>query len=100
MNTARPERITLRASKKEKEYIKQKCSSCNYTLQKYVLDCALDSPPILSHQDAKQVIGELRRIGNNLNQIAHEKNIGKPINKFDLQSNIKEVENICQSLKQ
>lgn len=99
MNVTRPERITLRASEDEKLKIRHRASESKYTMQKFVLDCALGCPPIMDAEKAKVIIGELRRIGNNLNQIAHDTNKGKPINKFDLNSNIEEVERLCRSLK-
>ncbi len=100
MNTARTERITLRASADEKETIRRKAMQASYTQQKYVLDCALGCPPVMTASDAKAVIIELRRIGNNLNQLAHARNSGRTISKYDLASNIAEVERICQSLRQ
>ena len=99
MNIKQPKRITLRASEEQKIKIRNRATEGNHTMQKFVLDCALGCPPMMSASDAKAIIGELRRIGNNLNQIAHTKNMGKPINKYDLNSNVEEVERICQSLK-
>lgn len=99
MNVKQPKRITLRASEDEKSKIRHRASESKHTMQKFVLDCALGCPPIMSASDAKAIISELRRIGNNLNQIAHIKNMGKPINKYDLNSNLEELERVCQSLR-
>lgn len=88
--------LKFRVTPKEKEIINRKALACNKTVSMYLRDCALE-------KDIKIVIGadsiaeELRRIGNNINQIARGVNAGY-ITAVDLTETREKMKEIWQSL--
>lgn len=67
--------LKFRVTPKEKEIINCKALSCNKTVSMYLRDCALEKEiKIINGVD--NVAEELKRIGNNINQIARGVNAG------------------------
>ena len=66
---ARPKQVKLWASEKELEQIKKKVKKSKLTQSEYLLRSALDKN-ILVVDGLKEILLELSREGNNLNQIA------------------------------
>ena len=67
-NRRRTHRIEVALDDKEYDKFKQNVQLCNMTQQKYLYN-------LITHHDFFAMIGQLRRIGNNLNQlvmIAHK----------------------------
>ena len=60
--------IRFRVTAEEKELIQQKASASYRSLSRYVRDAAWDKP-VVSMRELQAVAFELRRIGNNLNQL-------------------------------
>lgn len=93
---SKTEILKFRVTPKEKEIINCKALSCNKTVSMYLRDCALE-------KDIKIIVGadsiaeELRRIGNNINQIARGVNAGY-ITAVDLTETREEMKEIWQSL--
>ncbi len=88
--------LKFRVTPEEKEIIEHKALSSYRLVSVYLRDCALDKQ-ITVINGAENVADELRRIGNNINQIARAVNSGY-INAVDLTETRKELKAIWQSL--
>lgn len=94
----RDKKINIRLTKKEKEKIELKAKKCKMTLTKFIINsCLKDNIIVIDGLD--KVDTELRRIGNNINQLTRLSNEGI-INTVDLKELRMEVNNIWQLLKQ
>ena len=67
--------ISTRVTPEQREIIEEKAYSSYRTPSMYLRDCALDKK-IIVVKGVDEVANELRKIGNNLNQIAREVNSG------------------------
>ena len=91
-------RISIRLTEKEKKLIESKAKKCNMTVTKYIISsCLKDKIIIVDGLD--KVDTELRRIGNNINQLTRLSN-EKIIRAVELKELRMEVNNIWQLLKQ
>lgn len=94
----RNKKINIRLTEKEKNIIETKAKKCNVTITKFIVNsCLKDKIIIVNGLDKIDV--ELRRIGNNLNQLTRLANEGI-IKSVDLKEVRMEVNNIWQLLKQ
>ena len=91
-------KINIRLTEKEKNIIESKAKKLNMTITKFiVISCLKDKIVIVNGLD--KVDTELRRIGNNINQLTRLAN-EKIITVIDLKELRMEVNNIWQLLKQ
>ncbi|SRR5699024_1570555 len=91
-------KINIRLTEKEKNIIESKAKKLNMTLTKFIVSsCLKDKIVIINGLD--KVDTELRRIGNNINQLTRLAN-EKIITVIDLKELRMEVNNIWQLLKQ
>lgn len=91
-------RINIRLTEKEKKLIEAKAKKCNMTITKYIISsCLKDKIIIVDGLD--KVDAELRRIGNNINQLTRLSN-ERIIRAVELKELRMEVNNIWQLLKQ
>ncbi len=91
-------RINIRLTKKEKKLIESNAKKCNMTVTKYIISsCLKDKIIIVDGLD--KVDTELRRIGNNINQLTRLSN-ERIIKNVELKELRMEVNNIWQLLKQ
>lgn len=74
-NRKRNVTLTIRVTPGEKDAILQKVTQADMSLTDYLVTSAL-SAQIFVAEDLKPVLTELKRIGNNLNQIATKINMG------------------------
>ena len=88
--------IRTRVSPEEREQIEYKALSSYRTVSRYLRDVALDKPIIVIN-GVDELADELRRIGNNLNQITRAVNAGM-ISAVDLNETREELKKIWQSL--
>ena len=88
--------LRTRVSPEEREQIEYKALSSYRTVSRYLRDVALDKPIVIV-QGVDQLADELRRIGNNLNQITRAVNAGL-ISTVDLTETREEQKKIWQSL--
>lgn len=96
MNRTRPKQIVIRVSEEELSQIKEKVKQSEKNQQQYIIE-ALTQSNIANTDGIKELIPELKRVGNNLNQIAHALNDSS----YNLiTENQKELTEILQSLKQ
>ena len=75
MNKTRPKQLSFRVSEEEYQQLQQKISESGKNQQEYILSCVLEKQ-IVNTDGIKELIPELKRIGNNLNQIAKRCNEG------------------------
>ena len=91
-------KINIRLTEKEKSIIEVKAKKLNMTITKFIISsCLKDKIVIVKGLD--KVDTELRRIGNNINQLTRLAN-EKIITVIDLKELRMEVNNIWQLLKQ
>ena len=91
-------KINIRLTEKEKSIIEVKAKKLNMTITKFIISsCLKDKIVIVNGLD--KVDTELRRIGNNINQLTRLAN-EKIITVIDLKKLRMEVNNIWQLLKQ
>ena len=88
--------ISCRVTLKQKEEIEYKALSSYRTVSMYLRDCALDKK-IIVIKGVDELATELRKIGNNLNQIAREVNSGY-LYEVNLAETREELKKIWQSL--
>ena len=94
----RDKKINIRLTEKEKSIIESKAKKLNMTLTKFIVSsCLKDKIVIVNGLD--KVDSELRRIGNNINQLTRLAN-EKIITVINLKELRMEVNNIWQLLKQ
>ena len=91
-------KINIRLTEKEKSIIESKSKKLNMTITKFIISsCLKDKIVIINGLD--NIDTELRRIGNNINQLTRLAN-EKIITVIDLKELRMEVNNIWQLLKQ
>ena len=89
-------KINIRLTEKEKSIIESKAKKCNMTITKFIVSsCLKDKIIIVNGLDKVDV--ELRRIGNNINQLTHLANSGR-IYTVDLSSVKQELGKIWSSI--
>ena len=67
--------ITIRVTKQEKEKLIKKSQKAEMTLSEYLIEQGLEKDIIII-EDVKNFVHELRKIGNNINQLTHLANSG------------------------
>ncbi len=92
------QKINIRVTENEKKKIEEKAKRCNMTISKFMISsCLKDKIVIVSGLD--KVDAQLRKIGNNLNQLTKLSN-ERIVNVVDLNALRMEVNNIWQLLRQ
>ena len=75
MNKTRPKQLSFRVNEEEYQKMQERVQESGKNQQEYILSCVLDKK-IVNTDGIKELIPELKRIGNNLNQIAKRCNEG------------------------
>lgn len=92
------QKINIRVTENEKKKIEEKAKRCNMTISKVIISsCLKDKIIIINGLD--RVDAQLRKIGNNLNQLTKLSN-ERIVNVVDLNALRMEVNNIWQLLRQ
>lgn len=91
-------KINIRLTEKEKNIIELKAKKLNMTITKFIISSCLKNKIVIIN-GLDKVDTELRRIGNNINQLTRLAN-EKIITVIDLKELRMEVNNIWQLLKQ
>lgn len=99
MNRKRPKQIVIRASEKEFEKIKNKVAKSKLTQNEYLLKSALDKE-IVVIEGLKDLTIDLKRIGNNLNQLTRAVHEGKAHCSKELSEINEEMKEVWQLLRQ
>ena len=98
MNKTRPRQLIVRLSDSELQKIKQQISKSGLSQQDY-LRLTLLNGFVTNTDGVKQVVPEMKRIGNNINQITRRCNSGYPLYSEDLTYIRKELDYLWQLLK-
>lgn len=88
--------LTIRLTKAEKERIERNAKRAKRSLTDYIVLLLLETP-IHVAEDVKPLLIELKRIGNNLNQIAAKINTGV-FQSYDFQDVVDEQRKIYEQL--
>lgn len=88
--------LTIRLTKAEKERIERNAKRAKRSLTDYIVLLSLETP-INVAEDVKPLLIELKRIGNNLNQIAAKINSGV-FQSYDFQDVVDEQRKIYEQL--
>ena len=99
MNKARPRQLIVRLSDSELQKIKRQVVKSGLSQQDYAR-LTLLTGSVTNTDGVKQVIPEMKRIGNNINQITRRYNSGYPPDTYDLLYIRKELDLLWQLLKQ
>ena len=100
MNKKRPHQVTFRLSDEELEQLKSNIVKSGLRQQEYLRRAAL-SVQIMNTDELKEVWPELKRQGNNLNQIAKQLNSRQYVDfKNSLEPALKEWKEVWQLLRQ
>lgn len=91
--------INIRISEAEAEQLRKKVEQSGMSQQEYILSCALNKR-VTNTDGIKALVPELKRVGNNLNQIARALNGGGYYQYNLITDNQKELDNIWQLLRQ
>ena len=75
MNKTRPKQLSFRVNEEEYQKLQERVQESGKNQQEYILSCVLDKK-IVNTDGIKELIPELKRIGNNLNQRAKRCNEG------------------------
>lgn len=62
--------ITIRVTKQEKERLIKKSQKAEMTLSEYLIEQGLERDIVII-EDVKNLVYELRKIGNNINQLTY-----------------------------
>lgn len=89
--------IKFYADEKEFQQIKKQIEKSKLSQQDYLLKCALDKN-IIVIEDMKVFIGELKRIGNNLNQLTKVVNSEKILNTEELSKMNMEISEVWKEV--
>ena len=93
--------IVIRVTKQEKERLIKKSQKAEMTLSKYLIEQGLEREIVII-EDVKNLVYELRKIGNNINQLTHLANSGviKKVYLNEFKSDLKKIWNVlnCISL--
>lgn len=99
MNKKRPMQIVIRLSQEEKEKVDNLVNKSGISQQRYLLNAILNKE-IYNTDGLKEVMPELKRIGNNLNQIAKSCNEGNQTTHEEVLKQGKELNEVWLQLKQ
>jgi hypothetical protein len=101
-------RIIIRTTLEQHEQIKKLAESYDLTLSKYLLLCALAPEKLCTpdqQRDLTNCIYELRKVGNNVNQIAHTLNIllmeksSAPVNFSEIKAALSDISRVIKQLE-
>ena len=98
-NKSRPKQLSFRVSEEEYQQLQEKISKSGKNQQEYILSCVLEKQ-IVNTDGIKELIPELKRIGNNLNQIAKRCNEGGMLpSEAEVRKHGEELNKVWQSLR-
>ena len=99
MNKTRPKQLSFRVSEVEYVQLLVMISESGMIEEEYILSCVLEMQ-IVNTDGIKELIPELKRIGNNLNQIAKRCNDGGMLpSEAEVRKHGEELNKVWQSLR-
>ena len=98
-NKSRPKQIMFRLSEEELQKLQKKIQQSGKSQQDYILSAVLEKR-VTNTDGIKELMPELKRIGNNLNQVAKQLN-GQGYSEYNIiTQNQKELVSLWQQLRQ
>lgn len=95
-NRTRPYAYTFRASENERKIIDEKVKASGLTMTDFIVKAITDKPVIV-FKNAGETLNELKRQGNNLNQLV-KKNYYGMATKRDILSCVDELKNTYKAI--
>lgn len=99
MNRSRPKQIVIRATEEEKEKIQEKVKQSNLKQNDFLLKSALGKE-IVVIDGLREITLELKKIGNNLNQVTKAVHEGRANCSVEIKSLNGEMVKVWQLLRQ
>ena len=101
MNRKRNERIHIYLSKQELEHVNELAKTSGVSREEYtrMLYRGVVPPPVIS-KEVNEVLKQLRRIGNNINQIAYIANTSEDVNYDSFMKCYEELQGVIFNLKE
>ena len=99
MSRTRLKQIVIRMTDEEYETVKKQVAKSGMKQQEYLIK-AVTQKPIINTDGVKEIIPELKRIGNNLNQIARRCNEGYEVTHNEVIKQGKEMNEVWRLLRQ
>lgn len=90
------DRIEIRVTPEEKMFITLRSKKANQSISEFLIKSSAESKIVVIN-DLPQMITELRRIGNNINQLTRLAN-SRAVTCVDLEGTKKELQKLWQSL--
>lgn len=92
--------ITIRVSEKEKKKLIERSEVAKFSLSEYLIKQGLDKEIVIV-DGLNEVVAELRRIGNNINQLTYLANSGRiyTVNFGEVKQEIGKVWNVISELQ-
>lgn len=95
-NRRRDKTLTIRVTEKEKQYIQKRADKADLSVTDYMVRLSLETP-IFIPVDMQPFLLELKRIGNNINQLTTKVN-SKVFSSYNFEEFIKAIENLTERI--
>ncbi len=92
----RSETLTIRVTEKEKQYIKKRAEKAGLSVTDYIVRLSLETP-IFIPVNMQPFLLELKRIGNNINQLTTKVN-SKVFSSYNFEEFIKAIEKLTERI--
>ena len=92
----RDKTLTIRVTEKEKQYIQKRADKADLSVTDYMVRLSLETP-IFIPVDMQPFLLELKRIGNNINQLTTKVN-SKVFSSYNFEEFIKAIENLTERI--
>ena len=92
----RDETLTIRVTEKEKQYIKKRAEKAGLSVTDYIVRLSLETP-IFIPVNMQPFLLELKRIGNNINQLTTKVN-SKVFSSYNFEEFIKAIDKLTERI--
>lgn len=101
VNRKRSKNVSFRLTPEEYDLLMQNVSASGLSLSGYAVETLIKNRATITNTDSlKQAMVEVRRVGNNLNQLAHRANMGEFIGLPEIEAMKGEYDEVWQQLRQ
>ena len=95
-NRRRDMTLTIRVTEKEKQYIKKRAKKAGLSVTDYIVRLSLETP-IFIPVNMQPFLLELKRIGNNINQLTKKVN-AKVFSSYNFEEFIKAIDKLTECI--
>ncbi len=95
-NRRRNTTLTIRVTEKEKQYIKKRAKKAGLSITDYIVRLSLETP-IFIPINMQPFLLELKRIGNNINQLTKKVN-AKVFSSYNFEEFIKAIDKLTERI--